>query len=76
MLTPKQRKSRAKLASKTARANRHPADPKAAAEVEEARREYRALSAEVTIRRLVDEAPPLTPEMRDALTILLRGDAA
>lgn len=28
------------------------------------------------IRRTVDAAPPLTPEQRDRLAVLLRGDAA
>ncbi len=33
-------------------------------------------AVERRIRELVDAAPPLTPEQRDRLALLLRGDAA
>ena len=45
----------------------------------EARRALKALQAENYVRRLVDEAPPLTPSQRDRLAVLLRpsgGDQA
>jgi hypothetical protein len=76
MLTAAQRKARAELASKSARALREPNDSDVAEAVVEARRAYRAVSAEAYIRRLVDEAPPLTVETRDRLAVLLRGDGA
>ncbi len=44
-----------------------------------AKRDLRAARAEDYIRQLVDSAPPLTPEQRDRLAVLLRphvGDAA
>ncbi len=40
----------------------------------DALREVRAAAAEDYIRRLVDTAPPLTPEQRDRLAVLLRPD--
>ena len=76
MLDQQRRIVRSRLANATARAVR---DPQAAAEVEDLRRQYRYLSTEDYIRRVVAEAPPLTPEMRDKLALLLRtssGDAA
>ena len=48
-------------------------------DVIEARRDLKALRAESYVRRLVDEAPPLTPSQRDKLAVLLRpsgGDRA
>jgi hypothetical protein len=69
---PARRKARAQLASATARARLHADDPTVVAEVEDRRRTYRYLSAEDYIRRLVDEAPPLTPDQRDRLAVLLR----
>lgn len=77
MLTQAQRNARARLASKSAAAIRNPNDSAAAEAVTDARREYRAVSAEAHIRRLVDDAPPLTAEQIDRLAVLLRGgDAA
>ena len=75
MLTEQRRVARSKLANAAARAAR---DPQAAAQVEDLRREYRYLSAEDYIKRVVDEAPPLSPYQRDALALLLRpsGGAA
>ncbi len=49
--------------------HRSPGDP----EVEAARRELREARATEYIKRLVDDAPPLTPEQRDRLALLLRG---
>ena len=48
------------------------------AEAEQARREFKAAKAESYIRSLVESAPPLTPEQRDRLALLLRpnGEAA
>jgi hypothetical protein len=37
-----------------------------------ARRELRVARAEAYIKQLVDDAPPLTPEQRDRLALLLR----
>lgn len=47
---------------------RGPEDP----EVLTALRDLRAARAEDYVRRLVDEAPPLTDEQRDRLALLLR----
>lgn len=47
------------------------ADP--TADVTELRRQLKAERLEDYIRRVVDEAPPLTPEQRDRLTALLTG---
>ena len=38
-------------------------------------RDYAAAKLEDYIRRTVDTAPPLTPEQRDRLALLLRGGA-
>lgn len=43
---------------------------------EEARRRLKAARAEDYIRQLVDTAPPLAPEVRARLAVLLRGGAA
>lgn len=45
------------------------------ADVTELRRQLKAERLEEHIRRLVDEAPPLTPAQRDRLAVLLRGGA-
>lgn len=66
-LTPEQRK----LRSRTAHAARR-GDPAA---LEQARQDYKAVTAAEYIRKLVDEAPPLTAEQRDRLALLLRGAA-
>lgn len=63
-LNPEQRKKRASIAAK----RRHnPTDPDTA----DAQRDFRAERAEDYIRRLVDEAPPLTDEQRARLAALL-----
>lgn len=41
-----------------------------------ARRNLRAERLAEHIARVVDEAPPLTPEQRDRLAVLLRGGGA
>jgi hypothetical protein len=61
---------RARLASLTR--SREPDDP----ELIGARRNLKAERLADHIRRVVDEAPPLTREQRERLAILLRGDAA
>jgi Spy/CpxP family protein refolding chaperone len=76
MLDERRRKTRSRLATATAKAKRKPLDPEAAAAVEELRQQYRAIAAEDYIKKLVDEAPRLTPEQRDRLALLLRGGAA
>jgi hypothetical protein len=58
---------RARLASLTR--SRTPDDPDLIA----ARRNLRAARLEDYIRRTVDAAPPLTPEQRDRLAVLLRA---
>lgn len=61
-----------KLKSRVGAAQRwHPDDPQTHA----LHVEYRAVSAEEQIRRLVDAAPPLTPEVRARLAVLLLGGA-
>jgi hypothetical protein len=62
-LSPEQRRLRANLGA----ASRH--RPEA---VDELRRDLKASRAEDYIRRLVESAPPLTPEQRDRLALLLR----
>lgn len=42
----------------------------------EAGRDLAAAKLEDYIRRTVESAPPLTPEQRDRLAVLLRGGAA
>lgn len=42
----------------------------------DARRDLKAARAEEYIRRLVDDAPPLSAEQRDRLALLLRGAPA
>jgi hypothetical protein len=39
------------------------------------RRELRTLSLEEHIKQVVNQAPPLTPEQRDRLAILLHGSS-
>ena len=48
---------------------RTPDDP----ELLDARRNLRAERLAEHIARVVDEAPPLTPEQRDKLAVILRG---
>lgn len=43
--------------------------------VTEARRDLKAARLADYISRVVDEAPPLSPEQRDRLAVLLRGGA-
>ncbi len=45
------------------------------AATENARRQARFRAAEIRIQKIVAAAPPLTPEMRDRLAVLLRGAA-
>jgi hypothetical protein len=59
------RTSRAKLA---AHAKHHPGEKPPTA----LRRDHAAARLEAHIRRVVAGAPPLTPEQRDRLTVLLR----
>jgi hypothetical protein len=72
MLTAEQRRSRASLASLASRARK---DPAAAEAVDEARREYRYISAAEYVRQLLTATPPLTDAQRDDLARLLRGEA-
>ena len=63
------RQSRARLAA----ARRHHPN---AAETEGLARDFRAVRLAEHIRRVVDAAPPLSPEQRDRLALLLRGAGA
>jgi len=63
---PTPRRARATLASRTARFG--PGHPDTVA----ARREFIAERLEAHIRQVIDGAPPLTSEQRDALARLLR----
>jgi phage terminase Nu1 subunit (DNA packaging protein) len=76
MLTPAGRQARARLASAAAAAKRRPLDADADAAVRLARRDYAAQALAEHIRNVVDSAPPLTPEQRDRLAVLLRPGAA
>lgn len=60
--------TRAKLANELQR------NPEA--DVTELRRQLKAERLEEYVKRVVDAAPPLTPEQRDRLAVLFRGDAA
>jgi hypothetical protein len=70
--SPERLKARSRLARKAQLAASNP-DPIAAEAVVEARRAYNFVTAADYIRRVVDEAPPLTPDQRDRLAVLLRG---
>jgi hypothetical protein len=48
-------------------------DPSRADDLATAQRDYAALKLEDCIRKIVESAPPLTPEQRDRLAVLLRG---
>jgi len=61
---------RARIASLSR--SRTPDDP----ELIDARRNLRAERLADAIRKTVDEAPPLTLDQRDRLSVLLRGGAA
>lgn len=75
MLTEQRRKARATMASKAARASSRPNDPDALTAAQEARRDYYATALQDYIERTVAAAPPLTPEQRDKLALLLTGGA-
>ncbi len=74
VLSEQRRQIRAELASAVAQVKRKPDHLGAVAMVEERRRQYRVMAAEEYIKTLVDSAPPLTPEQRDRLAVLLRPD--
>lgn len=50
----------------------HPNSP----DVEHATRDLAAAKLAAYVRKVVDAAPPLTPEQRDRIAVLLRGEAA
>ncbi|MDP9459226.1 MAG: hypothetical protein M3Q22_02900 [Actinomycetota bacterium] len=66
-LSADQRSLRAALAAAT----RHHPDT-----ADDLRRDLKASRAEDYIKKLVDEAPTLSPSQRDRLAVLLRGGAA
>ena len=65
-MTPDERSARARVA---AAKRHHPNSPK----TDQLAAEFKADRAAEYIRRIVDEAPPLSPEQRDRLALLLRG---
>lgn len=75
-MTPRRLQARAELASAAAQSARNPEDPRARAEVDDRRRNYRFVAAEDYVRDLVDEAPPLTEDQRRRLAAILQGSAA
>ncbi|TSD95048.1 hypothetical protein FOS14_18820 [Skermania sp. ID1734] len=68
--SPAVRHERARVAALTR--DRKPDDP----ELLEARRNLRAETLAEYVRRVVDAAPPLTPEQRDKIAGLLRKSVA
>lgn len=66
------RTARARGRSNVLKRHREPGDPAIA----EAERDLRAAQLEDHIERVVAAAPPLTPEQRDRLALLLRGGDA
>lgn len=76
MLSEQRRKARAALASAHAGATRRPDDPELQELIETRRRDYRFVTAEDYIRRVVAEAPPLTPAQLDRLALLLGGSSS
>jgi hypothetical protein len=73
MLTKRQRVARAHVGKEAAKAVRQSLDPDTVPAVEEARRNYKAVSAEAYIERLISEAPLLPQERLDRLAALLHG---
>ncbi len=70
--SPARLKARARVARLAQEAKRHP-DVASEEAVENARRDYRAATLEDHICKVVDASPPLTPEQRDELAMLLQG---
>ena len=68
-IPPEARRLRGRIAAAT---RHHPGDTDTIADD---KREYRFLVLADYIKRTVDAAPPLTPEQRDRLAVLLRGAA-
>jgi hypothetical protein len=66
--SPRRRSSTAQQArSRLASAHRRHDDPE---KIDEARRDLAAANIEAYVRKVVDAAPPLTPEQRDRLALL------
>ena len=65
-MTPDERSARARVA---ANRRHHPDNP----ETDRLAADYRAGRLAAYIQRIVDECPPLSPEQRDRLALLLRG---
>lgn len=68
-MTPDERTTRARVAA----AKRHHPDDPATTELAA---EFKADRLALHIQRVVDEAPPLSPEQRARLSLLLRGAGA
>ncbi len=68
MLSPNERSQRARIA---ALKRHHSTEPN----VDQMQRDFKAARLESYIKSVVDAAPPLTPEQRDRLAVLLRGEA-
>ncbi len=64
---------RAEIARAERERKRRPDDLSAAARVNELRTAYKARQIAEAICKVVDASPPLSPEQRDRLALLLRG---
>jgi hypothetical protein len=73
MLSAESRQARARLGDASAKYKRAPNDADLADRAIRARREYQAAALADHIRRVVDAAPPLTPEQRNRLLLALRS---
>jgi len=73
MRPPSLAAQRAEIARAERRRHLHPDEPDQTVAL---RRQYAAAKLADYIKRTVDAAPPLKPEERDRLALLLRGGAA
>ncbi len=76
MLTEQRLRARSRVGNLSKKAKQRPDDPAVLAELQQARRDYAAAALEAHIKALVDSAPPLTPEQRDRLAVLLAPGSA
>jgi hypothetical protein len=70
---PERRKARAALAVAKREVKRHPDDPSVIRRAEDRQLDYKVTAAEDYLTRLVSSWPPIGPEQRDRLALLLRG---
>lgn len=73
-MLPESRQARSRLALSAQKLRRNPSPTNVAA-ARAARRDYAAVALAEHIRRVVDNAPPLTVEQCDTLVAILRGSA-